>query len=107
MRDDLYHTLRGRSPASSKLRLYLDIDLPPDWSNDVEHKALLPSRHCNDITHLRLAGPKRFDRVARYKAMQALWAKDAFLKSGAGGAGGSGGLIGIKLVNHPIAVPCT
>ena len=52
-------------------------------------------------THLRLAGPKRFDRVARYKAMQALWAKDAFLKSGAGGAGGSGGLIGMNLISRP------
>ena len=30
--------------------------------------------------------------MARYNAMQALWAKDAFLKSGAGGAGGSGEL---------------
>ena len=65
--------------------------------------ALLPSRHRSDGTRLLFAGPKRFDRVARYRAMQALWAKDAFLKSGAGGAGGSGGLISAMLANYPSA----
>lgn len=36
------------------------------------------------------AGPKRFDRVSRFRQMQAIWAKDAFLRSGAAGADGSG-----------------
>ena len=36
------------------------------------------------------AGPKNFDRVSRFRQMQAIWAKDAFLRSGAAGADGSG-----------------
>ena len=42
--------------------------------------------------------------MARYKALQALWEKDAFLKSGAGGAGGSGGLISAQLTKCLTAV---
>ena len=38
------------------------------------------------------AGPKRLDRVARFRQMQAIWAGDAFLKSGAAGANGAGEL---------------
>ena len=36
------------------------------------------------------AGPKRLDRVARFRQMQAIWAGDAFLKGGAAGANGAG-----------------
>jgi len=38
------------------------------------------------------AGPKRFDRVARFRQMQAIWAGDAFLRSGAAGANGAGAI---------------
>ena len=36
------------------------------------------------------AGSKKFDRVSRFRQMQAIWAKDAFLRSGAAGADASG-----------------
>ena len=38
------------------------------------------------------AGPKRLDRVARFRRMQAIWAGDAFLQNGAAGANGAGKL---------------
>ena len=41
------------------------------------------------------AGPRRLDRVSRFRQMQTIWAGDAFLQSGAAGANGAGGLPGI------------